>query len=486
MVSVNPELVTGKSSIVTIVNRMLDYKNLNKKQLSNLVLPNQLSLKTIRLESNGKPRESMSFEQVNFIEMVEEEWKDSKIRKKFTETVFLFVVFQYVQIKEERTLIFKGIKIWKMPQETLDADVKKLWKNTREILSKGVELKEKKVGNKISMTNNLPKKMDNNVAHIRPKGKDGNDKVELPDGQMITKQAYWLNNSYIATILQDIPDVKWSKAKQTESKSTFPAHKLNLLRNKLDNQVYPVEEFIEKTKQIIPGFSQLDVTHNLVSALDFRLDNRFVISNHLKSLDQYINDVIFRDAYFRVPKNPVFETTYVKRKIDNYENDFKILQIEDELYITNNSLLEGGVKKQNLISYKEHVERFVKNGQFFTLRSLEETQFSHELEEYGFDDIFYESILMRPGRLKYVKLANKVVFVKSKKEVTISDLTAYLMGNDKSITVDSLIKRAKEMCKLVINYDYAIRMMKNTTYFYSEDLLKLFEDKEGYFTEIYK
>ena len=44
----------------------------------------------------------------------------------------------------------------------------------------------------------------NGVCHIRPKGKDGKDKVMLPDGQMIAKQCYWLNREYIAEIVKDM------------------------------------------------------------------------------------------------------------------------------------------------------------------------------------------------------------------------------------------------------------------------------------------
>lgn len=485
-VSINPELVSKKASIVTIVNRMLEFKNLDKKQLANGVLPKQFSIKTIRLQQNGKPRESMSFENVNFVEMVEETWKDSKLRKKFAETIFLFIVFQYKETMDGLILLFKGIKIWQMPQETLDTDVKKLWEKTREIVSNGVELKGKIVGDKIVMENNLPGKIDNDVAHIRPKANDGNDKVELPDGQMITKQAYWLNNSFIGLILQDMPDVSWRKSNLPKKQSKFSTKHLNQLKAKLDEQIYPVEEFIVKAKQVIPGITELDVNHDLVSAIGYKLDNRFVIIEQLASIDQYLYDVIFSGPYFQVPKSPVFVTTYVKRKIDNYENDYKLLKIEDNLYITNKSLLNGGITKQNLISYKEAVERFVEEGLFFTLRSLKENQFSHSLEEYGFEDIFYESILMRPGRLKYLKLAEQVVFFKSKKDVTINDFVAYLLASTESITVDDLIERAQSMCHLFINYDYAIRLMKNTSYFYSEDLLKLYEDKESYYKEIYK
>lgn len=485
-VSINPELVSNKASIVTIVNRMFEYKNLDKKQLANEVLPKELSIKTIRLQPNGKPRESMSFENINFVELVEETWEDSKLRKKFAETIFLFVVFQFKKTIGGTILLFKGIKIWEMPEITLDADVKKLWKTTREIVSNGVELKEKIVGNKKVIENNLPGKIGNNVAHIRPKANDGNDKIELPDGQMITKQAYWLNNNYIESILQDMPKVNWRKSSKPENRIKVASEDLINLKSKLNDQVYTVEEFIIKAKQVIPGFKELDINHDLVSKIGFKIDNRFVISKQLASINQYLFEIIFNGSYFQIPNSPVFVTPYVKRKIDNYENDYKLLKIEDNLYITNTSLINGGVSKQNLISYKEAVEKFVENGQFFTLRFLKENQFSHELLEYGFEDLFYETILIRPGRLKYLKITEQVVFVKSKKNVTTNDLIDFLLADDVSITVDELIFRSKTLCHLLIDYDYAIRMMKNTAYYYSEDLLKLYEDKESYYKEIYK
>lgn len=485
-ININPELVSKELSIVTIVNRMLDYKNIDKKELANDVLPNKLSIKTIRLQSNGLPKESMSFERINFLDIVEENWQDSKLRNKFTGTIFLFIVFQYKNTANGSFLLFRGIKLWKMPSEILDNHLKKLWETTREIVFNGVEIKEKLVGNKVFTENNLPGKTDNDVAHIRPKARNRNDKVELPDGQMITKQAYWLNNNYIGLILENLPDVSWRKSDQTIMRSKFSAKELNALKAKLKDYVYPVEEFVNKAKQIVPEFSELDVSFGLVSKIGFKLDKNFVISEQIMSIDEYLYDAIFSNAYFRVPKSPVFLTHYAKRKIDNYENDYKLLKVETDLYITNKSLFNGGVKKQDLLNYKESVERFVEDGKFFTLSSLKAKQFSHKLEEYGFENIFYESILMRPGRLKYLNLTNQIVFVKTKKDVTLSDFVAYLLMDSESISVDELIDRAQSICCLSIDYEYAIRLMKNTTYFYSEDLCKLYEDKESYYQEIYE
>lgn len=486
IVSINPELLSKKASIVSIVNRMFEYKNINKKILTYEMQPMQISIKTIRLQHNGKPRESMSFENVNFLEMISEEWRTSKLRRKFADTIFLFVVFQYTKTENDSALLFKGVKIWKMPEENLDVDLKKLWDTTRELVTNRLELKKKVIGNRVVIENNLPGKSNNDVAHIRPKAADGNDKVELPDGQMITKQAYWLNNDYIGLILSEMPDVYRKKPSNLLNCSRFSTEEVKRLKNKFDNQVYPLEEFIIKAKQEISNFTEMDIRSDLVSLIGYKLDNRFIISEQLESIDQYLDSLIYSGSYFQVPQNPLFVTPFVKRKISKYENDYKLLKIEDNYFITNKSLINGGITKKDIINYKEAVERFVEDGHFFTLRYLEDSYFTHELIEYGFEDIFYQSILMRPGRLRFIKLANQIIFVKSKKNVTTDDFIQYLLAGSESIGVDDLIERGKSMCCLILDYTLAIQIMKNTSYFFSPDLLKLYEDKEYYYKEIYE
>ena len=53
------------------------------------------------------------------------------------------------------------------------------------------------------MSNDLPKRAESPVAHVRPHGKDASDKLPLSDGRMMTKQCFWLNNTYIAEQIKE-------------------------------------------------------------------------------------------------------------------------------------------------------------------------------------------------------------------------------------------------------------------------------------------
>lgn len=141
-----------------------------------------IELKTIRLGRNGKPRESMSFPGFKFLDIVNEVWEESSFFEKI-EKKFLFVVFEPAASRE----IFRTAFLWNMPYvDRLEAQ--RVWEDTKRRVAIDAS--------------DLPGMTESPVAHVRPKGKDGNDKIPTPQGGMYLRQAFWLNSSYIHSVVQ--------------------------------------------------------------------------------------------------------------------------------------------------------------------------------------------------------------------------------------------------------------------------------------------
>ena len=185
----------NKAFIAKLISSLLGVKGTHLDKIAEFAKAN-IQFKTVRLKENGIPKEHMSFVNIDFKEIVKEDWEESYIRNYFLETQLLFVVFQF-NAKEE--LIFKGIKLWHMPMETIETKLYEYWDAIRKTVSEGVQLQETKRGIK----NNLPDAKFNGVLHVRPKGRNAADKTELPDGQWITKQCYWLNAEYVQDIVSE-------------------------------------------------------------------------------------------------------------------------------------------------------------------------------------------------------------------------------------------------------------------------------------------
>ena len=173
-----------------------------------------ITLKAVRIEENNNPKQSLSSPAFRFIEDIFDiEWEESQWNK-IIQRKYLFVFFKFH--KDGRYVLEKFL-IWNMPQADID-ECKKIWLKTKELISSGDVfnsfmysknggLRLTKKGNPYKK-NNLPKKTESEVCHVRPHGRDASKVFPLPvkDKKLkvmeYSKQCFWLNSSYIGNIYQ--------------------------------------------------------------------------------------------------------------------------------------------------------------------------------------------------------------------------------------------------------------------------------------------
>lgn len=165
-----------------------------------------IEVKAIRIEENNTIRESMSFPNFKIMELIKQSWDESDIYNYFSATKFLFVIYR----KKEGCYYLEESKFWNMPVSDIEGKLKEEWERAVDIFKTGVKFSIQGINSPIR--NNLPKKSNTEILHVRPhaqKGahlingiKYGNGDIErdtdlLPDGNRMTKQCFWLNNDYI-------------------------------------------------------------------------------------------------------------------------------------------------------------------------------------------------------------------------------------------------------------------------------------------------
>lgn len=204
------EYTGNKAQWPMLAYRMLGIKSNSAEEF----VKAQIVVKTISLEENGTLRENSPLPAFAFKELISEEWEESELFKTFDETKFFFVVFQ----KQGNKRVLKGCQLWNMPYKDLNETVYEGWNQVRETVKNGVELIKIEQAKGTVIKNNLLKKTENKVIHVRPHTantyyvfEDGevygkgrfSDSDELPDGRRMTKQSFWLNSDYIVSQLKD-------------------------------------------------------------------------------------------------------------------------------------------------------------------------------------------------------------------------------------------------------------------------------------------
>ena len=198
---------SSKNCFETISSKILNLKG--KMNKSEEFLKGNVVAKTIRVEEKGTIKESMSFPNFEFVKLANETWEDSELREIFYGTKFLFIVYK----KHGDEYCFDRVKFWNMPVDILDTKVKEVWEKTKEVILSGNIVDNVYVGNDGLTKNktNFPGLGFNGVCHVRPHAKNAEDAYLLPKPDNLTgmvkytKQCFWLNASFIKSIIEE----KW-------------------------------------------------------------------------------------------------------------------------------------------------------------------------------------------------------------------------------------------------------------------------------------
>ena len=164
-----------------LVARLLSLLGVEREDLSRA----GLELKTIRLGMDGNPKEHMSFPAFDYIELAGQSWATSDFHN-MLRTTFLFAVFVEEEGGCER---LHKVGTWLMPPEDLE-EARLVWEDTRaRILSGSTDF---------CGINSNP------VAHVRPHARNGADKTPFPSGKLWIRSSFWLNSSYVRSIVGDL------------------------------------------------------------------------------------------------------------------------------------------------------------------------------------------------------------------------------------------------------------------------------------------
>lgn len=204
----------AKSSFSLLINRILNIEG-NKRILE--LEKKGISIKTVPINLNGKPWESMSFPKFSLVDLIEEEW-DGEIESVFKNIISQgFIFIPVIKAKEKFTAngeikskfknwatwnIGKAV-YWKANKIELSI-IEKEWKKAKSIVEKGVKVSKIKFGKGFRQENNLLKSSESQIIHIRPHANNSKD-IDKPyfeySKNKISWQSFWLNKEYTERII---------------------------------------------------------------------------------------------------------------------------------------------------------------------------------------------------------------------------------------------------------------------------------------------
>lgn len=143
-----------------------------------------VQLKIVKIDSNGKNRESMSFPAIQYCDIINQTWEESDLYTILT-SKFIVPVFVHDpdEPKWETEYILDRIAVWNMNDADLEI-AHQVWADTKKKIQNGDY-------------NHFIKMSDNMIVHVRPHAQNSNDLTITPQGTWEKKKSFWLNAGYV-------------------------------------------------------------------------------------------------------------------------------------------------------------------------------------------------------------------------------------------------------------------------------------------------
>lgn len=258
---------------------------------------------------------------------------------------------------------------------------------------------------------------------------------------------------------------------------------LTILSKTLTDDFYfisEVEKIIEINNYI---FNNSHALFKVLINLGYNVYSKCIIKNSYSQTSYFKeklleNDILNINDFRKCQVIGVFNETF-----KDLQMNYDIIKFDEHTCINFRKLESSGISKQDLIDYAEAVIEIV-GEKYFTIHSLNKSGFSSKLEELGFDDIFFESILKNNYRISSFKLNNKSVFRRTNSPISRKTFINSIIEEYRYIGTDDLINLLKENYGLNIDILLLKLVTEDTDIYYNSIMDTFYINYQTFLEEV--
>lgn len=242
------------------------------------------------------------------------------------------------------------------------------------------------------------------------------------------------------------------------------------LKELLVDDFYSIKEIQKIFKREFPKESVLRINQYTLKKLGFHIYSGYVIKNTFSNAVEYFNWCLTKDDFVNTLMFKKEMTTLVTYMSELYRlrREWEIIEYKPSQYISKRKLSQMGITMEDIEDFCESVMNYVPNNQYFTFYSLKKVGFSHYLQDKGFEDWFYGSILAEDKkRFSYRKTGKNKILLVGEGDVQIETLLESIVEKHDRILLEDLDMILREDYDLTYPLDKIIELTKGSSLYYN-------------------
>lgn len=259
---------------------------------------------------------------------------------------------------------------------------------------------------------------------------------------------------------------------------------INTLKENFTEEIYTREEIENIFNEFIgKDFEKYFNKYNM-DKLNYKIINNYVLKNSQKSIDECIKKRVMRNDFYEIEEKFATSTYYLI--LNRLESELEIIRFNENSYITFKKLEEVGIKREDIANYKSFIINNIGERKFFTISYILNNFKFNLLEEYGFENIFYESIVGSIDRIKKIRFAGTKVFCLTEENFSKVDFISKIVNDVGTIDIYKLKDLLNKEYGILIEKEDLQQIINESNLYYDKIIEKVFRNKEEYYKEVYK
>lgn len=252
----------------------------------------------------------------------------------------------------------------------------------------------------------------------------------------------------------------------------------------IENKELPQADFSALKRLLTEDFYYVDEVKEIYKSVSNNYDDSLLSTYNLKRLGftPYCNYIIRKtmsaDGYFKklLTANDIFDASEMCSKfagisafyscLAELKSTRQIIEYEPYHFINIRFLNNQGITEKDLQSFCDEVFNFVDNERLFSFKQLFNEGFTSKLQELGFLDWFYASILREDARFTFRKMNGGVLFIKGNKKVTRVILFDYIFVDKDKMGIEDLIAYLFDVYGFIVPRDDIFQTIAATNLYY--------------------
>lgn len=260
----------------------------------------------------------------------------------------------------------------------------------------------------------------------------------------------------------------------------------DLLRSALKDDFYYLDEIRSIYKELIP-----DSDVETVNAYNLKQMGGLVLANYVlfnyPTMDAYCTELL--------TKAEVFDISPYRRRygylspftnvLSVLRSNLDIIEFEPNQFVHIRRLEKKGITKEMLRSFCDGIYDFVQDEEFFSIQSLKKAGLKNELDDIGFDDWFFATLLASDDRFSWTYMYNNIILKKHSERISIKDLLLEIISRNRVIDTLDLIRELQEVygCN-VQNRSDILGKLSETTVYCDKILDRLYITEDEFYREL--